>query len=200
MQIRAAEKSDINAIANLHAASWRFAYRGALSDEYLAGDIVSDRRAAWTQRLTTQNQNQHVVIAEENTQLIGFACAFAHADLQWGTLLDNIHVSQSCHRKGIGSSLMQQIAHWHLETSPTNPMFLWVLQSNLTAQRFYEELGAENVGSDVWVPPGGGAIPRFRYAWQNIGVFINNEANPSFNTDGLQGVLATPFSPLVTTG
>ena len=186
MQIRVAEKSDVTAIANLHAASWRFAYRGALSDEYLAGDIVSDRAAIWSQRLTAKNQNQYVLVAEENSHLIGFACAFAHFDQQWGTLLDNIHVSQSHHRSGIGTSLMRQIARWHQAQSSSKPMFLWVLQSNGTAQRFYEALGAETVGTDVWVPPGGGAIPRFRYAWRNVGALINNEANHTFKRDALK--------------
>ena len=39
MHLRTANQSDIQAIASLHAASWRHAYRGALSDAYLAGDI-----------------------------------------------------------------------------------------------------------------------------------------------------------------
>jgi ribosomal protein S18 acetylase RimI-like enzyme len=168
MKIRAASKTDVTAIANLHAESWRLAYRDALSDEYLAGDIISDRKNLWTERLNTNNQNQYVAIAEKNTQLLGFACAFAKSDPVWGTMLDNLHVSKCYHRNGVGSSLMQQVARWHLKHYKSAPVFLWVLQSNTIAQRFYEALGAENVGADIWVPPGGGAVPRFRYAWLNV--------------------------------
>ena len=44
MTIRLALSAECQAIADLHAASWRFAYRGALSEEYLASDIMADRR------------------------------------------------------------------------------------------------------------------------------------------------------------
>ena len=174
MQIRLADETDIEAIANLHAASWRSAYRGALSDEYLAGDIVSDRMRVWTQRLSTHNQDQNVLVAEQGRQVVGFACAFAFADSEWGSLLDNVHVSQECHRSGVGTALIQHIMHWHLEKSPAASLFLWVLQSNRNAQQFYEKLGAKNVGEDVWVPPDGGSVPRFRYAWSDVSTAFNS--------------------------
>lgn len=37
------------------------------------------------------------------------------------------------------------------------------------ARRFYERLGATNVGHDVWLPPDGGAVPKLRYAWKDPG-------------------------------
>jgi len=43
VKIRFARLEDAQAIAELHAESWRYAYRGALSDEYLSGDIIADR-------------------------------------------------------------------------------------------------------------------------------------------------------------
>ena len=39
MQIRLATLADAEAIAHVHAESWRTAYRGALSDAYLSGPI-----------------------------------------------------------------------------------------------------------------------------------------------------------------
>lgn len=168
MLIRPAEPSDIQPIAEIHAASWRYAYQGALSDQYLSSDIVSDRADIWTKRLTTTNTLQYVVVADSGSQLAGFACAFAEADPEWGTLLDNIHVVPDRHRQGIGADLMYDVANWHIAQSPSRPMFLWVLQTNWGAQRFYETLGAENVGEGIWTPPGGGEVPRFRYAWRDV--------------------------------
>ncbi|MBI3789774.1 MAG: GNAT family N-acetyltransferase, partial [Gemmatimonadetes bacterium] len=73
--LRAAGLADATAIAVLHAASWRFAYRDALSAAYLAGDIVPEREALWTARLGRPLPTQRVIVAEGPT-LLGFACLF----------------------------------------------------------------------------------------------------------------------------
>src|SRR5438105_9429475 len=39
LRVRNATRDDFQAMARLHATSWRLAYRGALSDAYLSGDI-----------------------------------------------------------------------------------------------------------------------------------------------------------------
>lgn len=172
MHIRIANASDASAIASLHAASWRIAYRGALSEEYLASDIVADRHAIWTERFRSSAPNQFVAVAEDENIITGFACAFSACDPEWGTLLDNIHVSLTYQRRNIGTSLVRSVASWCQETLPHSGLFLWVLQSNLPAQRFYEKLGASVCGEDVWSAPGGGALPRFRYAWPDVRVLI----------------------------
>ena len=181
MRIRMAVPADAPSIAAVHAASWRFAYRGALSEDFLAGDIVSDRNSLWSQRFHSPPHNQYVVVAESNGQLLGFACAYLQSDAEWGTLLDNIHVVQAAQRIGVGRQLMFRVAEWCAYTAPQQGFFLWVLQANTQAQRFYESLGASNVGKGIWVPPGGGAVPRFRYAWRNI----ESLASQSAPVDGL---------------
>jgi ribosomal protein S18 acetylase RimI-like enzyme len=173
MQIRVANESDAPAIAALHAASWRVAYRGALSDEYLAGDIVADRNAIWAERFRTSHPNQYVVVAVIENQIVGFACAYSENDPERGTLLDNIHVSLACQRCSIGTHLMRSVASWCLDNQPHRGLFLWVLQSNYSAQRFYEKLGAAVHGTDTWSPPGGGTLPRYRYAWPDVHVLFN---------------------------
>ena len=166
MHLRRATAADAAAIAALHAASWRHAYRGAMSDEYLAGDIVSDRNTVWSERLGHPNPSQYVVVAEASGQIVGFACAYAAEHLEWGSLLDNIHVAHSFHRKGIGALILRNVASWCVAVAPECPLYLWVLQTNARAQAFYQRLGAVNAGQDVWVPPGGGAVARYRFAWE----------------------------------
>ena len=39
--------ADLPSIAKLHAASWRAAYRGIFSDEFLDGDLEADRMQSW---------------------------------------------------------------------------------------------------------------------------------------------------------
>ncbi len=166
MHLRRANAADAAAIAALHAASWRHAYRGAMSDEYLAGDIVADRNAIWAERLGDPRPSQYVVVAEVSGEIVGLACAYAAEHPEWGSLLDNIHVAQSFHRQGIGALLLRDVASWCAAVAPESPLYLWVLQNNARAQAFYRRLGAVNAGHDVWVPPGGGAVARYRFAWE----------------------------------
>ena len=168
MRFRDATLADAPHIAALHAASWRHAYRGMLRDEYLDGDLECERTRVWVDRLTTPGAKQRVVLAEISNQLAGFACAFGSEDPELGTLLDNLHVRQELQHQGIGAKLMTQIASWCHEELPGEGLFLWVLEANLQARRFYEHLGATKAGEDVWQSPDGGAIPSLCYAWKRL--------------------------------
>jgi ribosomal protein S18 acetylase RimI-like enzyme len=165
MQLRPAVALDALAIAALQAASWRHAYRGALSDEYLDRRVMADRSAVWGERLNAANERQYVVVAEEHDRLTGFACAYANEHSEWGSLLDNIHVSQAFQRAGIGSLLMRNVAAWCVAVTRETPIYLWVFENNTAALEFYRKLGAQELGRDLWVPPGGGIVRRRRIAW-----------------------------------
>lgn len=165
MQLRLALPADAQSIARLHAASWRFAYRAALSESFLAGDIVENRRKLWVERLDNPAAGQYTVVAEENESMIGFACAYAKSDPVHGALLDNLHVIQPRIKTGVGKALMSSIRSWWSTTSADEHLHLWVLQSNQRAIAFYKHLGAMESGADIWSPPGGGSVPRYRLSW-----------------------------------
>lgn len=167
VSLRAATSRDVAAIANLHANSWRYAYRDALDDAYLAAHVDMDRLNLWTDRLSTSCDGQHVVVAENSDHIVGFACVYLGDDTRWGALLDNIHVVRSAHRGGVGSALLANVVEYCLRLSSREGLYLWVLQSNTTAQSFYLRHGAVNVGTDVWNAPGGNRVPRFRFAWSH---------------------------------
>lgn len=168
MRFRDATLADAPRVAALHAASWRRAYRGMLSDEYLDGDLESERTSLWVDRLTAPQPRQRVVVAEISDQLAGFACAFGLEDPDLGTLLDNLHVRHEFQHQGIGAKLVTQIASWCEAELSGEGLFLWVIEANLQARRFYEHLGAEKVREDVWQSPDGGAIPSLCYAWNDL--------------------------------
>ena len=168
MNFREAGVADSSRIASLHAGSWRHAYRGMLSDEYLDIDLVADRAKVWAERLSAPRPKQRVVLAEINGQLAGFACAFGSNDPKLGTLLDNIHVSPEFQRRGIGAKLMNEIVSCCKAELPGEGLFLWVLAANWHARHFYERLGGAIVNEDVWHSPDGGLIPSLCYAWRDL--------------------------------
>jgi ribosomal protein S18 acetylase RimI-like enzyme len=168
MRFREASQTDADAIALLHAASWRTAYRGALSDTYLRGPIEAERIEVWRGRFEKSAQNQFVVVAESDHEMIGFVCAYGGHDEKWGTFLDNLHVAPEHKRGGVGAQLMGKLASWSIKAHPGQGIYLWVLESNLAAQRFYKRMGGENAGTDVWTPPDGSALPKIRIAWRDV--------------------------------
>ena len=168
MRFRQANKADAERIADLHATSWRFAYRGMLSDEYLDGNLVGERTRLWIERFAASNPKQRVLIAEIGDRLAGFACAYGSEDPQLGTLLDNLHVREEFQHQGVGTGLMDEIVSWVRNEFPGEGLFLWVLESNKQARRFYEDLGAIRVAEEIWLSPDGGAIPSLCYAWSDL--------------------------------
>jgi GNAT superfamily N-acetyltransferase len=164
-RLRVATASDAAVIAALHAASWRTTYRGALSDAYLDGDVLSERRTVWRERLETPAANQWVVVAEAAGEVVGFACAYGAKDERFGTELDNLHVRSDRQSGGIGAHLLRAVAEWCAATHPDVGLYLWVLTRNGRARDFYARLGADDAGADVWLPPDGSPVPVRRCVW-----------------------------------
>lgn len=165
MRIREAQARDAHGIGQLHALSWQTAYRGMLADAYLDGRIAADRQALWAERFAKPAANQHVLVAETDDALVGFACAFGAHEPQWGTLLENLHVAPALKRSGIGSHLVREVLLWSQRRYPKVDTHLWVLKPNLAAQAFYQRMGASEAGQGMWSAPDGSDIPQLRYAW-----------------------------------
>jgi GNAT superfamily N-acetyltransferase len=145
MIFRKAEKTDAAAIANLHAESWRNTYRGILSDAYLDGDVFTERQAHWQKRMDAPTENQYVLVAENEGQLLGFICVYGADDAKWGSLIDNLHVHLDKKGQGIGKQLIQKAMVWAKENHPNQGVYLWVFEANTPSRGFYEAMGGTNV-------------------------------------------------------
>jgi ribosomal protein S18 acetylase RimI-like enzyme len=165
IEYRAATATDAEAIASLHALSWRENYRGAFLDSFLDGDLPAERLQVWRERLARPAANQLVQLAVDGANLVGFVCAYGAHDPQWGSLIDNLHVAGVAMRMGIGSSLMRQAGEWLAREHPDLPVYLLVLAVNAPARRFYERLGAQNAGESMMETHGGSMTRSCRYVW-----------------------------------
>lgn len=167
LKLRHATVQDAEEIALLHADSWRRNYRGMMRDEFLDGDMVQDRLSVWSERLLSGTPNQLVVVAEDGGAIDGFVCVFGDDDARWGSLIDNLHVRRDIQGRGIGRQLMHEAAGWVAINYPDRGLYLWVMQANDNAQRFYERLGGTNQGAEVHENAERGAAHVFRYAWSD---------------------------------
>ena len=167
MEIRASQPADVEAVAHLHARSWRTAYRGILDDTYLDGPIVPERREFWRERLARPSAEHIGLLAVDDDTAVGFAFALADHDPIWGTLLDNLHVAPE-HRGGaIGTKLLYALTE-QLGRGATGGIHLWAFEGNVRTRRYYERLGAAAIKRQEAPAPGGGIVAEWLYAWRTI--------------------------------
>jgi ribosomal protein S18 acetylase RimI-like enzyme len=172
VEFRDATRADAEAIADLHADSWRRHYRGVYLDSYLDGDVFAERRVVWTGRFADPDPDARTILCEHEGALVGFAHIIVDDDPTWGALLDNLHVAYAHKRGGIGTQLMAASARAVLERPQPTGMYLWVLERNAAGQAFYRARGGSEVGREVSPLEGGGTAVGLRYAWPDPSVLL----------------------------
>lgn len=169
---REATADDMTTVARLHAQSWQQHYRGILRDDYLDHKVMADRQEVWQERFSHPSDTQHIVVATEDEQLVGFACTYLHDDPQWGALLDNLHVRPPWQGRGVGRGLMKASAEWVREQDPEEGLYLWVLEKNTAARAFYERMAGVNQEKATTDNPGGGTASVYRIVWPDPSLLI----------------------------
>jgi ribosomal protein S18 acetylase RimI-like enzyme len=158
MTVRPATPADAAAIAQLHLASWRTAYRGALPDAYLDHLDLDERTRVWRERLAEPGTS--MLLREEASALLGF-CAMGptqdvDADPSTTWEIYNLHVTPERKRTGIGGELFDLAAAHGREQARTH-LTLWVVRQNVPARRFYQMKGMEPDGAEQTHPLAPGA-------------------------------------------
>lgn len=165
---RAATPSDSEGIASLHVTSWQQNYRGAFSDMFLDAEALIERRLVWQARLNENEPEQFISVAENEGAIVGFVCAYLNHSPEYGTLLDNLHVSSDMKGTGIGKNLMALVAKEADERYPHSGLYLWVLEQNEMAHNFYAHLNGKKIetvsGNDI----GDRTILKSRYFWSDM--------------------------------
>ena len=168
LRLRAMQPADADAVAALHAASWRGAYRGVFSDHYLDHEADTERRTAWRTRLNgaTPCADWGLVAEDPAGRLLGFAWVMPGNDPTWGDYIDNLHVAPDAKGGGIGRRLMQGVAAELQRQGSPRGLYLFVLDVNTAARAFYERLGAEITDRQMSDPLGGREHPIWRCVWR----------------------------------
>jgi ribosomal protein S18 acetylase RimI-like enzyme len=139
--IRRAAPADARAIAEVHVASWRWAYAGDLPQEVLDALSVDDRERMW--REVIAEPTVVVEAAERYGRVVGFVSTGSTRDddgLGRTGELFAIYLDPSVAGTGVGESLLDH-AERDLRDAGFERATLWVLASNDRARRFYERHG-----------------------------------------------------------
>jgi GNAT superfamily N-acetyltransferase len=179
LTILPADVDDAAAIAAIHAASWRSAYRGFLPDAFLDGPVLDDRLRMWTARMRAPAPDRRCVLkATVDGALAGFACVLLDAEPEWGALLDNLHVRPDMKGQGVGSLLFAGAREWVSAIAPGESMHLTVIEGNLPARRFYERQGGRVVERTTVHHAGDIYLPVLRYVWPSLRQLQEPDAQP----------------------
>lgn len=170
--IRPATLADAQAIADLHARSWRKTYRGLFSDAFLDGPVFAERQALWQQRLGGWDTTRNVVLlAEVENLLAGFASVMLDTEPEWGARLDNLHVDPEVKGRGVGRKLMHAAGRW--TQGKAQRLHLMVFEGNAPARGFYDAMQGECVERREVTVEDGTRLAELRYLWRNLQVLLN---------------------------
>jgi GNAT superfamily N-acetyltransferase len=138
--VREATVADAAAVARVHLASWRSAYRGLVPDALLDSLNLGERTARWREQLTHRPLGQVTHVAEVGGEIVGFAAGGACRDEDSGSEVGElyaIYVEQGSWRRGFGG-LLQTASLESLRERGFAEARLWVLEANAVARAFYE--------------------------------------------------------------
>ena len=172
LTLRQISGDDAHIVANLHAASWRTAYRGILSDDYLAGEVQLERQYVWSKRLEVRDDSQFGILASVGALPVGFVYLMANVDPVYGTLVDNLHVVSEARSAGIGPRLLAASAARIVDRGWDARVHLWVWDANRRARAFYARLGGREIETALKSAPDGTEAQTWRVAWDDARAFV----------------------------
>lgn len=141
--IRAATPEDARAIAEVHAASWRWAYRDDLPASALGGRTVEDRERMWTEWFASREPAADLLVADEDGRIVGFSGFGVSRDdgvPEATGEIRTIYLVEEAAGRGIGRDLFAR-ANERLRDLGYRRATLWVLETNERSRRFYERAG-----------------------------------------------------------
>lgn len=143
MEIRIATPDDVDAVAELHANSWRTACAMLFPAHYLDGPLGADRQRVWRAQMNTPVPAAALFVAEEDNTLLGFVYLEPQPDSR--ILLDNLHVRPGNTGSGLGRRLLRHSLAWSATAHPGQVLCLEGLHGNTRAIAFYECHGSQGV-------------------------------------------------------
>lgn len=134
-----------------------------MPSELIESMDVSIYKSNWKKALNRTGLGKYYVV-EANKELLAFSTFGPSRDRKWDAAtvaeLVAINVTPSHWRSGIGTYLLNEILQ---KTSVTyNEMYLWVVEENTPARRFYEKNGFR-LTEDKKLDPKHGLVSEVRY-------------------------------------
>jgi GNAT superfamily N-acetyltransferase len=131
-RLRRARRTDAEAIARVHIASWQTAYRGLIPEEALKAFDLPRCLIGWQRTL---DAGAHVWLATEDELVVGFA------EIR-GCEVPVLYIHPGWWRLGLGSRLLRR-ALAEIGKNGHRQAMIWVLADNADARQFYSRHGGQ---------------------------------------------------------
>ena len=206
VKIRPAQPPDAEAIAGVHARSWREGYRDLIGDEPLESIEEGERLAMWQQLLAEPGTASVVVCQLDDVGVIGFAsCGPSRHDPEVGEIL-TCYVDPAHWGRGVGRALLATARRLRRRQGFAQAE-LQVMAGNERARRFYQadgwDVDGEPQREEVWgVPvdvvrlvrplPHGDHVTTNRAAWNELARDYARSAECQWAGDPTWGIFAIP--------
>lgn len=148
MLIRDAIAADAYGIARVHVHSWQRAYRGLMPQDVLDRLSIDDRAERWVGILTKPEPSSRTLVLENDGEILAwtsFGAARDDAPAATGELW-GVYAHPDSWSAGVGHSILAAVED-ALRDAGHRSAYLWVLDGNERAARFYERHG--------WIEDGG---------------------------------------------
>lgn len=168
---RAAVPGDADAIAQVHVASWRAAYRGIIPDDHLDG--LDWREWATVRRGQLEQAAENgirVDVALDGASIVGFVAIGPERDADPseppGYEVYALYLAPGAWGRGIGRDLLVRAL---ADVPDAAQVVLWVLEGNVRGRAFYERQGLRADGKRTRIHLGGTDLPELRYRLPRTG-------------------------------
>jgi len=175
IKYRKANISDLSGIVKVKVDTWKTAYQGIISENYLKNLSYEDKEENWKQKLENPTHGASIYVAEtDQNEIVGFALAtlekynpivaLLQAERYKGELCA-IYILEEFQHKEIGTELVKLVVKYFISNN-VNSMIVWILKENPSC-RFYEKLGGKYIGEQS-IEIGGKQYVEIAYGWENI--------------------------------
>ena len=146
-KIRHADVNDAGILGEIHAGSWKAAYKGIVPDDIL-DNISTEKRQKYFEKALSEGREENFLIFADD-KAVGFMCLGKcrdeDKDASYGEIW-GIYLLPEDWNKGIGSYFI----NWglnELKKRGYKRVTLWVLEEKVNARRFYEKIGFKHEGT-----------------------------------------------------
>lgn len=159
--MRRAKSADAKALAQVHADSWRHAYRGIIPHLHLES-MVRKRGPEWWSRAVRSGEN---ILVVEVASTIGGYATFGPARMRGGLEGEvyELYLNPVHQGLGLGELLFETCRH-NLEERRLRGLLVWALLANTPAIDFYWHRGGRPIAR-AFDRIGGKKLEKIGFAW-----------------------------------
>ena len=152
---------DIMAISRIYEESWKYTYKGLIPQDYL--ESIPEGR--WVANL--ENSNWSTLVCIDNGRIVGTSsfCESRFSQFSGWAEIIAIYLLADYMGRGFGKALFDSVIV-ELKKMGYRNIFLWVLEENLRARKFYEKEGF--IMTDAYLDDniGGKNVCEIRYIYR----------------------------------